>query len=35
MVPEVISSKRLMHLKSVLLPEPEGPIITTTSPVRI
>jgi hypothetical protein len=30
--PEVISSSPLMHLKSVLFPEPEGPMTTTTSP---
>src|ERR687894_455034 len=31
-LPEVGSSRRLMHLSSVLFPEPERPKITTTSP---
>src|SRR5918998_1757992 len=31
-LPEVGSSRRLMHRSSVLLPEPERPKMTTTSP---
>src|SRR5918994_5672592 len=30
--PEVISSRPLIHLSSVLFPDPEGPMTTTTSP---
>jgi hypothetical protein len=33
--PLVACSRRLRHLKKVLLPEPEGPITTTTSPASM
>ena len=35
MVPLVNGSNPLMHLISVLLPEPDGPQITTTSPLAM
>jgi hypothetical protein len=35
MVPSLNGSSPLMHLISVLLPEPEGPQITTTSPLAM
>ncbi len=35
MVPILNGSSPLMHLISVLLPEPEGPQITTTSPLAM
>ena len=35
MVPLVNGSSPLMHLISVLLPEPDGPQITTTSPLAM
>ncbi len=31
-IPPSISSKPFKHLKKVLFPDPEDPIITTTSP---
>src|SRR5688572_28143383 len=34
-IPAVGSSRKLMHLRSVLFPEPERPKITTTSPLAM
>src|SRR3712207_6156384 len=34
-LPEVGSSRKLMHLRSVLFPEPERPKTTTTSPLAM
>ncbi len=34
MVPSVGISRKLMHLRKVLFPEPDAPIIDTTSPSR-